>query len=185
MLLNKIGVIVGSLRKESYSRRIALQLITYAAETLHMETIGLENLTIYNPDLENHVPEEWKSFRDKVRSCTGILFVTPEYNRSIPGVLKNAIDIGSRPPTDNVWNRKPAAVVSVSPGAMGAFGANHHLRQCLVNLNMPTMQQPEMYIGNVTAMFDDKGDLKNESTRLFFHSFIGAFKEWIMKCKDV
>jgi chromate reductase, NAD(P)H dehydrogenase (quinone) len=185
MLPDKIGVIIGSLRKESYSRKIALQLMAHAAETIHMEIFGLENLTIYNPDLENHVPEEWKSFRDSVRSCTGILFVTPEYNRSIPGVLKNAIDIGSRPPTDNIWNGKPAAIVSVSPGAMGGFGANHHARQCLVNLNMPTMQQPEMYIGNVTAMFDDKGDLKNESTRLFFHSFIGAFKEWIMKFRVV
>ena len=183
MIPDKVGVLIGSLRKESYSRKIALQLINLAAGAIPMEVIALDNLTIYNPDLENHVPDEWNAFRDNIRSCTGILFVLPEYNRSIPGVLKNAIDIGSRPPANSVWNGKPAAIVSISPGAMGGFGANHHLRQCLVSLNMPAMQQPEMYIGNVTALLDDKGDLKNESTRLFMHSFIESFKKWIMKCK--
>jgi chromate reductase, NAD(P)H dehydrogenase (quinone) len=181
MLQGRIGIIIGSLRKESYNRKIAQLLITYARETMNMEIIELGNLTIYNPDLETDIPEEWTNFRNNIRSCAGILFVTPEYNRSIPGVLKNAMDIGSRPPASSVWNGKPAAIVSVSPGGMGAFGANHHLRQCLVSLNMPAMQQPEMYIGNVTTLLDDKGDLKNESTRLFLHSFLEAFTVWIMR----
>ncbi|HAF82255.1 MAG TPA: ACP phosphodiesterase, partial [Brevundimonas sp.] len=113
-----------------------------------------------------------------------VLFVTPEYNRSIPGALKNALDVGSRPYGRSIWAGKPAAIVSVSPGAIGAFGANHHLRQPLVFLNMPTMQQPEAYVGNVAGLLNEEdGRLKNEGTREFLKEFLDAFAAWIEKTK--
>ena len=118
-----------------------------------------------------------------MKSYDGVLFVTPEYNRSVPGVLKNAIDVGSRPYGHSVWAGKPAAVVSVSPGAMGGFGANHHLRQSLTFLDMPVLQQPEAYIGNASTLFDEKGDIANEGTRDFMTKFMAAFAAWIEKIK--
>ena len=108
-----------------------------------------------------------------------VLFVTPEYNRSVPGVLKNAIDVGSRPYGKSAWDGKPGAVVSVSPGAIGGFGANHHLRQSLVFLNMPAMQQPEAYIGGADKLFDASGKLTNDGTREFLQKFMAAFAAWI------
>ena len=108
-----------------------------------------------------------------------MLFVTPEYNRGVPGVLKNAIDVGSRPYGKSSWNAKPGAVVSVSPGAIGAFGANHALRQSMVFLNVPMMQQPEAYIGNAANLFDEKGAIVNESVRDFMQKFLQAFAQWI------
>ena len=108
-----------------------------------------------------------------------MLFVTPEYNRSVPGVLKNAIDIGSRPYGQSVWSGKPCAVVSASPGATGGFGANHHLRQSLVFLDMPAMQQPEAYIGGAYKLFDAEGNLSNEDTGRFFEKIMQSFAEWI------
>jgi chromate reductase len=108
-----------------------------------------------------------------------VLFLTPEYNRSVPGVLKNAIDVGSRPYGKSAWNGKPGAVISVTSGALGAFGANHHLRQSLVFLNVPAMPQPEAYIGNAASLFDDKGTLTNDSTRSFLQKFLQAFAQWI------
>ncbi len=119
------------------------------------------------------------SFRNAVRAVDAILFVTPEYNRSVPGVLKNAIDVGSRPYGQSVWDRKPAAVMSVSPGAIGAFGANHHLRQSLVFLNMPTLQQPEAYVGGAASLFAEDGSLAKDGTRDFFRNFMERFAGWI------
>jgi chromate reductase len=110
-----------------------------------------------------------------------VLFVTPEYNRSVPAPLKNAIDVGSRPYGQSVWDKKPAAVVSVSPGAIGAFGANHHLRQSLVFLNMPTMQQPEAYIGGADKLFDASGKITNDGTRDFLTKFMAAYAAWVEK----
>jgi chromate reductase len=114
-----------------------------------------------------------------VSGLDAVLFATPEYNRSVPGVLKNAIDVGSRPREKNAWNGKPGAVVSVSPGAIGGFGANHHLRQMLVFLNVPTMQQPEAYVGGAANLFDSGGNLTNDSTREFLKKFIDSFDAWI------
>jgi len=110
------------------------------------------------------------------------LFITPEYNRSIPAVLKNAIDVGSRPYGESVWDGKPGAVLSVSPGALGGFGANHHLRQSLVFLNVPTMQQPEAYIGNAAKLFDGSGNLNNDSIMDFITKFMHAFEVWVLRC---
>lgn len=112
-----------------------------------------------------------------------MLFATPEYNRSVPGALKNAIDVGSRPYGQSVWDRKPAAVVSVSPGALGGFGANHHLRQSLVFLNMPAMQQPEAYIGGAATLVDDSGNIQNEGTKKFLTGFMRAFADWVARTR--
>jgi chromate reductase len=175
----KVAVLVGSLRRESFTRKIAMTLVKLAPPELQLEIVEIGGVSFYNQDLETAPPPDWIAFRDKLRAADAVLFATPEYNRSVPGVLKNAIDVASRPKEDNVFNGKPGAVISVSPGALSAFGANHHLRQMLVFLNVPTMQQPEAYIGGVAKLFDEKGDLTNESTRQFLKNFIDAFAKWV------
>jgi chromate reductase len=155
-----------------------------APERLKLEIAEIGNLPFYNPDLEENVPPAWAAFRQKIAASDAVIFVTPEYNRSVPGVLKNAIDVGSRPYGKSAWAGKPAGVVSVSPGALAAFGANHHLRQSLVFLDMPAMQQPEAYIGNAAALFDDKGHLANESTTAFLRMFMKSFESWIDRVRD-
>ncbi len=179
----KIGVVVGSLRKGSYNRKIAGVLKDVAPQTFEMVDIEIGELPLYNQDLEEpgSLPESWASFRNALQSVDAFLFVTPEYNRSLPGALKNALDVGSRPYGENRWSGKPAAVVSVSPGAMGAFGANHHLRQSLVFLNAPAMNQPEAYIGNVASMFDASGVFNNDNTRKFLKEFMESFASWVDK----
>ena len=175
----KIAVIVGSLRKESYNLKTAKALITLAPELLSLEIISIANLPMFNEDLEATPPNEWIAFREQIIAADGVLFLTPEYNRSVPGVLKNAIDVGSRPYGQNSWNGKPAGIVSVSIGNISGFGANHHLRQSLVFVNVPTMAQPEAYIGGCAALFDDKGNLTNESTKEFLKTFMAAFEKWV------
>jgi len=176
-----VAVLVASLRKASITRRVAEALTELAPPELTLEPVGMGDLQLYNQDFddESRAPAEWHQFRQTLAAADAVLFVTPEYNRSVPGVLKNAIDVGSRPYGQSVWSGKPAAVVSVSPGALGAFGANHHLRQSLVFLNMPTLQQPEAYIGNAAALFDQQGNLANEKTRDFLRGFMAAFGDWI------
>ena len=138
------------------------------------------DLPHYDEDLEAAgAPEAWTRFREAIAASDAVLFITPEYNRSVPGVLKNAIDVGSRPYGSSVWSKKPAAVMSISPGAIGGFGANHHLRQSLVFLDMPMLQQPEAYVGGGFALFDDEGRITVEDTEAFFRSFIDAFARWI------
>ena len=176
---HKIAVIVGSLRKESYNLKTAKALIELAPEPLSLELVSIAELPMFNEDLEETPPLEWLSFREKIRDVDGLLFLTPEYNRSIPGVLKNAIDVGSRPYGQNSWDGKPAAVISVSIGAIGGFGANHHLRQSLFFVNVPTMAQPEAYIGFATGMFDENGILTNGSTEDFLRDFMTAFGKWV------
>jgi len=175
----KVAVLVGSLRKESLNRKMAQALADVAAGVLQLDIVEIGNLHLYNADLESSVPEAWASFRDTVRRADAALFVTPEYNRTVPGVLKNALDVGSRPYGKSVWSKKPAAVVSVSPGAMGGFGANHCLRQSLVFLDMPAMQQPEAYIGGADKLFDPSGKLNSEVTRDLLKKFVDAFAQWI------
>ena len=174
-----VGVFVGSLRKESFNRKMANALIALAAPSLKMEIVEIGQLPLYNADCEAEPPQVVRDFKQRVESFDAVLFVTPEYNRGVPGVLKNAIDVGSRPYGKSSWNRKPGAVVSVSPGAIGAYGANHALRQSLVFLNVPAMQQPEAYIGNAASLFDDKGALISDSTRDFLKKFVQAFAQWI------
>ena len=181
--MRDVVVLVGSLRKASLNRKVAHALRDIAAGTLALEEAGIGDLPLYNEDLEASVPDAWARFRDRVRRADAVLFVTPEYNRSVPGVLKNAIDVGSRPYGKSVFSRKPAAVVSVTGGALGAFGANHHLRQSLVFLDMPALQQPEMYIGGAAKLFDDQGRLINDDTRALLKKFVDAFAAWIEKTR--
>lgn len=179
MKKHNIAVIVGSLRKESFNLKTAKALMAMAPESFNMELLDITGLPMFNEDLEATPPKEWVALREKIRAANGLLFATPEYNRSVPGVLKNAIDVGSRPYGENSWNGKPAAIVSVSIGAISGFGANHHLRQSLTFVNVPTMAQPEAYIGDAAALFDDKGKLTNDSTKEFLKSFMKAFEKWV------
>src|SRR5690554_5072052 len=176
----KIAVIVGSLRKESFNLKTAKVLMELAPESMSMELLNIAGLPMFNEDLEATPPQEWETLREEIRAADGLLFLTPEYNRSVPGVLKNAIDVGSRPYGENSWNGKPAAIVSVSIGNISGFGANHHLRQSLTFVNVPTMAQPEAYIGDATALYDDKGNLTNDSTKEFFKTYLDAFEEWVL-----
>jgi len=182
-MARKIAVFVGSLRKESFNRKMARALIALVPESLKLEIIEIGGLPLYDQDLddEGRPPSAWIEFREHVKSFDGVLFVTPEYNRSVPGVLKNALDVGSRPYGQSVWGGKPGAVISVSPGAIGGFGANHHLRQSLVFLDVPTMQQPEAYIGGAAQLFDANGGIANETTREFLIKFMNAFAAWVVK----
>lgn len=175
----KIAVIVGSLRKESFNLKTAKALMAIAPESLSLELLDIDGLPWFNEDLEDNPPKEWVALREKISAADGLLFLTPEYNRSVPGVLKNAIDVGSRPYGENSWNGKPAAIVSVSIGNIGGFGANHHLRQSLTFVNVPVMAQPEAYIGGAAALFDDNGKLINDSTKDFLKNFMGAFEKWV------
>jgi chromate reductase, NAD(P)H dehydrogenase (quinone) len=175
----KIAVFIGSLRKDSFNRKLANNLIRLAPESLALEIVEIGQLGMYNQDLDGDPPPEWLELRERIRSSDGVLFLTPEYNRSVPGMLKNAIDIGSRPYGESAWDGKPGAVISVSPGAIGGFGANHHLRQSLAYLNVPVMQQPEAYIGNAANLFDEQGVLKNDETRDFVTRFLEAFAGWV------
>jgi chromate reductase, NAD(P)H dehydrogenase (quinone) len=179
MSTRNIAVLVGSLRKESFNRKLANTLIELAPDALHCEIIEIGALQLYNQDLESSPTPEWIAFRDRVRPMDGVLFVTPEYNRSVPAVLKNAIDVGSRPYGKSVYSKKPAAVASSSPGPMGAFGANHHLRQSLVFLDMPALQQPEVYVGGVDKLFDTSGKLTSDSLRELLSKFMKTYAAWV------
>ncbi len=178
-----VAVLVGSLRRESFSRKTAKAMARLAPEGLDLEIVEIGQLPLYDQDGDDvgPPPTEWTAFRDRIRGFDAVLFVTPEYNRSVPGVLKNAVDVGSRPYGKSVWSGKPAAVVSVSPGAIGGFGANHHLRQSLVFLDMPVLQQPEAYVGGAGELFDSQGDLTKEATRKFLGDFVAKFAAWIEK----
>ena len=177
-----IAVIVGSLRRDAFSRRTALALAGLAPEGLKLEIVEIGALPLYNQDLDpDSPPAEWVAFRDRVRVADGILFSTPEYNRSMPGVLKNAIDVGSRPYGKSVWETKPGAVISVTPGGLGAFGANHHLRQSCVFLDIPMMPQPEAYLSGAADLFDEAGAIKEEKTARFLRKFIQAYADWVEK----
>ena len=175
----KVAVLVGSLRKESLNRKVAKALQKLAPPSLDLEIVEIGNLPLYNQDDEANPPQPSAAFKQKIQQADAVLFVTPEYNRSVPGVLKNAIDIASRPYGKSAWNGKPAAVITVSPGAIGGMGANHALRQSLVFLNMPAMQQPEAYMGGANDYFDAEGNLVKEATREFLKKFLDAFAHWI------
>ena len=178
--MRNVALVVGSLRKASFTRAIANQVGELALGSLRFEPVEIGGLPLYNQDLDpDSPPQPWVDFRNRIRAMDAVLFATPEYNRSIPGALKNAIDVGSRPYGKSVWAGKPAAIISVSTGAVGGFGANHHLRQCLVFLDMPCMQQPEAYIAKVTELLDEHGKLKIPATREFLQKFATAFARWV------
>jgi chromate reductase len=177
----EIAMLVGSLRSASLTRKIAHAMIPLAPPSLHSRLIEIGDLPLYNEDLEANIPASWSRLRSEISASQAAIFLTPEYNRSVPACLKNAIDVGTRPPAQNVWNGKPAAVVGVTPYKLGAFGANLAVRQCLIFPNMPTMQQPEAYISNATDLFNEDGSLKDEDTKLFLTKFMTAFEQWVIK----
>lgn len=176
---HNVAVVIGSLRNNGYSSQLTRSLIAAAPSRLSLQVVGIGDLPLYNEDLVGNTPPSWKAFRDSIRSASAVLVVTPEYNRSTPAALKNAIDIGSRPYGHNVFDGKPVAIVSHSPGPLGGVLANHALRQSLVTLNMPTLQQPEAYISNVGALFDGEGTLTDDSMGKYFVAFMTAFAGWI------
>ena len=175
----KVAVIVGSLRKESFSLKVAKTLIGMAPPHLAMGLVDISQLPLFNQDWEAAFPPPAAAFKQRIAESEAVLFVTPEYNRSMPGVLKNAIDVASRPYGNSAWSGKPGGVVSVSPSAIGGFGANHHLRQSMVFLDVPMMQQPEAYVGSAHKLFDDQGQLANEDTRQFLQKFMQAYGDWV------
>lgn len=178
--IHRVAVLVGSLRKGAYTRTLAGALKTIAPAELDLGIVEIGDLPLYNPDLdEGAPPAAWKRFRAETKAADAVLFVTPEYNRSVPAALKNALDVGSRPYGASVWSGKPGAVISLTPGSLGAFGANHHLRQSLVFLDVPTLQQPEAYLGHAGAMFDAAGKFADPTTEGFMKTFLGAFAGWI------
>jgi chromate reductase len=176
-----IAVLVGSLRKEAFSRKLAKALASVSPAELKLEIVEIGALPFYNQDLESDLPATWVSFRERIKRADGAIFVTPEYNRSVPAVLKNAIDVGSRPYGKSAWEHKPGAVISVSPGAIAGFGAHHHLRQSLVFLDVWAMAQPEAYIGGADKLFDAAGNLTSDTTREFLTKYMKAFASWVQR----
>jgi NAD(P)H-dependent FMN reductase/ketosteroid isomerase-like protein len=174
----RVGVVIGSLRSGSHTRKVARALMSLAPSTLRCTEIDIHDVPVFNEDLEGRVGA-WEQLRASVKGCDAVLLVTPEYNRSVPGCLKNALDVGSRPQGCNVWDGKPTAVVSATPYKLGAFGANHAVRQALVYLNMLVMQQPEAYIGNAASLFDDAGRLNDQDAAVLLKKFMAAFGDWI------
>ena len=176
----KIAIIVGSLREGRINRKVARSICAIRDDNLDCTMIEIGDLPLYNQDLDGSPPAQWVRFREEVGAADGVLFVSPEYNRGIPGVLKNAIDVGSRPYGQSVFDRKPAAIVTASPGSIGGFGANHQIRQAGVFLNMPMMQQPEAYLGHVTDdSFDADGKLKEGPLKELLTTLAHAFHDWV------
>jgi chromate reductase len=182
MQQRKVGVIVGSLRQGAYSRLLARSLVDLAPASLTLSELGIGSLPFYNQDLEtDNPPVAWTKFREDVIASDAILFVTPEYNRSMPGAVKNALDVGSRPWGHSAWSGKPAGVISTTPGALGGMAANLHLRQVLMAVNLAAMAYPEAYIPAVATLFDEKGALQNVDARKFLREFLLAFEDWIAR----
>lgn len=174
-----VAVLIGSLRQQAYSRKLAMAMIQLAPPALGLRVVELGELSLFNQDLEAQPPAPWVQFRQQIAAADAVLFVTPEYNRSVPAVLKNAVDIASRPRGQSVWSGKPGAVISISPGMMGGFGANHHLRQSLTAVNVATMSQPEVYLSGADKIFDEQGALASDATRDVLLKFLRAFEQWI------
>lgn len=178
-MVRDVVVIIGSLRKDSYTRKLAKAVAAMAPASLKFRFVEIGNLPFFNQDNENSDSDVVARFKADIRNADAVLFATPEYHRSEPGVLKNALEIASRPYGKSVWGGKPAAIISTSIGALGGFGANHHLRQSLVAIDMPTMAQPEAYIGNVSQLLDGAGKIVNPDTVKFFETFLQRFERWI------
>jgi chromate reductase len=180
MTRHKIGILVGSLRQGSINRKIALSVAEFAKGALDCRIIEIGDLPLYNEDDDTNPPPQYKRFRDEIASVDGVLFCTPEYNRGIPAAIKNALDVGSRPYGYSVWDKKPVAIISASPSPIGAFGANHQLRQSCVFLNMPVMQQPEAYLGQITSdKFDEAGRLREGPLRDIVVNISNALASWV------
>jgi len=176
-----VAVIVGSLRKESFTRKIANALAKLAPDTLKLDIVDLHDVSFFNQDLEAAPPADWLAFREKLQKSNGVLFVTPEYNRAIPGVLKNAIDVASRPYGKSSFNGKPIGIISNSPGPLGGVSAAKTLQNILPGISGPIIQQPEIYLNGVGDAFDDKGELIKESLRTVLKQYIDAYAVFVEK----
>lgn len=182
MANKSIGVFVGSLRRESYSKKIAAELVRIAPSGYELVLIKIDDLPLFNQDFDadGNVPESYTRFRKQVKELDAVLFITPEYNRSLPAVLKNAIDVASRPYGQNVWSGKPGGIISSSIGSISGFGANHHLRQTLAFVNVYVMAQPEAYLANVNdAQFNADGSIKDERMKGFLQTFLTEYIGWV------
>lgn len=171
----KVGVVVGSTRENSFSERVAKAVVSLLPEGYEPEYLEIGDLPLYNQDMDENAPAAHTAFREAVDGVDSLIFVTPEHNRSVPAALKNAIDIASRPYGENKWGGKPALIVSQSPGAISGFGANHHLRQILTFVDVPTVQQPEVYIAATPELFGENGEFLKEGTEGFIQSAVDAF----------
>ena len=180
----QVAIIVGSLRKESFNRKVAAEMIRLSPANLDLKIVEIKDLTFFSEDIENDPPSSWTDFKNEVAAADAVLFVSPEYNRTIPGVLKNAMEIGARPPKQNSWKGKPGAVVTVSPGAIGGLGANQTIRNAAVSLNIPLMPQPEAYLGQIKDKLREDGKTVNEKTEKFLVDFLAAFEKWIDQNKQ-
>lgn len=179
-----VGLIVGSLRKGAYSKMMAKAVKELAPPSLVFTDIPIGDLPLYNQDLEtDSPPPAWTTFRKQVGQTDGVLFITPEYNRGMPGSLKNAIDVGSRPWGHSVWKHKPTAVISVTPGALGAMAAHQQLRVTMSILESPTLPGPEVYIPGAAGLFDEQGNLTNEDTKKILSTLLQGFETWIGRFK--
>lgn len=176
-----IGIILGSTRKNSFSGSIASYVKENIPAGYTAKIFDIGGLPLYNQDFDEEEITEYTAFRKEVSALDALLFITPEHNRSIPAALKNALDVGSRPYGKSVWSGKPGAVISQSPGGIGGFGANHHLRQVLAFLNIPTLAQPEAYIGAFHTLIDENGVISNEDTKKFLDHFIAEYISWVEK----
>ena len=180
MTKHRIAIVVGSLRKDSVNRKVAQAMSAFAADRLDCSIVEIGNLALFNQDIEANPPAEWTAFKQAIAAADGVLFVTPEYNRTIPGALKNAIDVGSRPYGKSAWEKKPVAIVTASPSGVGGFGCNHQLRQACVFLDMPVMQQPEAYLGGVTdKSFNEDGSLADPALAKVVKRIANAFADWV------
>jgi chromate reductase, NAD(P)H dehydrogenase (quinone) len=178
---HNVVVLVGSLRKESFSLKIAKALAKLAPATLKLDVVTLHDISFFNQDLEAAPPADWVAFREKLQKSNGVLFITPEYNRSISGVLKNAIDVGSRPYGKSSFLGKPIGIVSNSPGPLGGVNAAKHLQTILPGISGVIMGQPEIYLNGVGDAFDDKGELTKESLQKVLQQYIDAFAAFVEK----
>jgi chromate reductase, NAD(P)H dehydrogenase (quinone) len=176
---HSIVTIVGSLRKESYTLKIANALAKLAPASLELDVTTLHDISFFNQDLEGAPPADWVTFREKVQKSNGVLFVTPEYNRSIPGVLKNAIDVGSRPYGKSSFLGKPIGIISNSPGPLGGVNAAKHLQNMLPGISGPIMGQPETYLTSVGDAFNDKGELVKEALQKVLQQYLDAFAVFV------
>ncbi|MDF0489948.1 NAD(P)H-dependent oxidoreductase [Sphingomonas sp. H39-1-10] len=174
------AIVVGSLRAESLNLKVGKSIAALARDRIDFEIANIADLPLYNEDLDPTPPAEWGRFREQIARMDGVVFCTPEYNRGVPGALKNAIDVGSRPPGEIVWAEKPTAVISVSPYPIGGFGANHQVRQLCAFLDMPMLQQPEAYLGRVTPeKFGADGVVTDEPLRELLSKIVDAYAGWL------
>jgi chromate reductase, NAD(P)H dehydrogenase (quinone) len=174
----KVGLIIGSLRRESMSRRVAQALAPLAPAGMSFQELDIGTLPLYNADLEAQLPPAWARLRDDVRASDGLLFVVPEYNRSVPGGVKNAIDVGSKPTGQNCWAGKPAFVVAQSAGPLGGLAGSFALKQVLAGVGAATMAHPEVYLSRIATLFDAEGQLVPD-TQQFLRGVLASFDTWI------